>query len=163
SVFTAQSLTALVDRVTLKLQPGDKGGGGGLAADVLIRRNFPDTAYWNPAVVTGDDGTAKVTLTLPDNLTTWRMTARGLTAATRVGQAPSDLAAPRPLLVRPALPRFLTVGDKLTIQAVVQNNTANAIDATVTLDAAAKSEGDVALQLGADTKQSVQVPANGTA
>src|SRR5204863_6023570 len=32
-VFTSQSLTALVDRVTLKLQPGDKGGGGGVNSD----------------------------------------------------------------------------------------------------------------------------------
>jgi len=165
-VFTSQSLTALVDRVTLKLQPGDKGGGGGVNSEVLIRRNFPDTAYWNPSVVTGDDGTAKVTLKLPDNLTTWRMTARGLTADTRVGQASSDLIATKPLLVRPALPRFLTAGDKLAIQAVVQNNTANAIDATVTLEVAAQDAqagANPLLKLSADAKQSVQVPANSTA
>src|SRR5262249_27556560 len=170
-VFTSQSLTALVDRVTLKLQPGDKGGGGGVNSDVLIRRNFPDTAYWNPSVVTGDDGTAKVTLTLPDNLTTWRMTARGLTADTRVGQATADLAATRPLLIRPALPRFLTAGDKLAIQAVVQNNTPNAIDATVTLELEETGrQGDqetgkpgMLVQMSADAKQSVQVPANSTA
>jgi alpha-2-macroglobulin len=161
-VFTANSLTALVDRVTLKLQPGDKGGGGGIASDVLIRRNFPDTAYWNPALVTGDDGTASVTLTLPDNLTTWRMTARGLTADTRVGQVTNDLVATRPLLVRPALPRFLTVGDTLTIQAVVQNSTASPIQATVTLDLSGQG-GPAPIELGADAKQTVQVPANGTA
>jgi hypothetical protein len=165
-VFTASSLTALVDRVTLKLQPGDKGGGGGLAADVLIRRNFPDTAYWNPKVVTGDDGSAKVTLTLPDSLTTWRMTARALTADTRVGQATADLVATRPLLARPSLPRFLTVGDQVTLQAVIHNNTAGAIDATVTLDAGSQASADagvVALKLSGATRQSIQVPANGTA
>ncbi len=165
-VFTSQSLTALVDRVTLKLQPGDKGGGGGVNSDLLIRRNFPDTAYWNPSVVTGDDGTAKVTLKLPDNLTTWRMTARGLTADTRVGQATNDLVATKPLLVRPALPRFLTTGDKLAIQAVVQNNTANAIDATVALEIVAQDAQAGAsplLKLSADARQSIQVPANSTA
>jgi len=163
AVFTAPSLTALVDRVTLKLQPGDKGGGGGLAAEVLVRRNFPDTAYWNPSVTTADDGTAKVSLTLPDSLTTWTMTARGLTADTRVGQITTNLMATKPLLVRPSLPRFLTVGDKLALQAVVQNNTANAIDATVTLDTSAQGEGNAQLKLNAEAKQTVQVPANGTA
>ncbi len=163
AVFTAPSLTALVDRVTLKLQPGDKGGGGGLASEVLVRRNFPDTAYWNPSVTTADDGTAKVTLTLPDSLTTWRMTARGLTADTRVGQTTADLIATKPLLVRPSLPRFLTVGDKLTLQAVVQNNTANPIDATVTIDTGAAAEGAAQLKLSADAEQSVQVPANSSA
>jgi len=119
-----------------------------------VRSNFPDTAYWNPALVTGDDGTGKVTLTLPDNLTTWRMSARGLTADTRVGQATQDLVATRPLLVRPTLPRFLTVGDELTISVVIHNNTANAISAQVTFDAGG-------LTLGAPAQQTVQVPANG--
>ncbi|WP_409570018.1 Ig-like domain-containing protein [Kouleothrix sp.] len=161
-VFTAPSLTALVDRVTLKIQPGDKGGGGGAGGEVLLRRNFPDTAYWNPTVVTAADGTAKVTLALPDSLTTWRMSARGISADTRVGQATTDIVATRPLLIRPTLPRFLTVGDKLTLQAVVQNTTASPIDATVTLDQA-QDNGRVALRLSGEAQQRVQVPANGTA
>ena len=161
-VFTAPSLTALVDRVTLKLQPGDKGGGGGLGADVLLRRNFPDTAYWNPSVVTAADGTAQVKLTLPDSLTTWRMTARGLSADTRVGQTSADLVATKPLLLRPSLPRFLTVGDTLSLQAVVQNTGTSPIEATVTLEQA-QDNGRVALTLKGDARQTVSVPANGTA
>ena len=161
-VLTANSLTALVDRVTLKLQAGDKGGGGGGPEEVLVRREFPDTAYWNPALVTGDDGTAQVTLRLPDSLTTWRMTARALTADTRVGQATHDLVATRPLLVRPSLPRFLTVGDQLTLQAVVHNNTASAIDAVVELAIAAPGESQP-VELDGPAQQSVQVPANGQA
>jgi hypothetical protein len=164
-VFTANTLTALVDRMTLKLQPGGKGGGGGDAAKVLVRRDFPDTAYWNPTLVTGDDGTASVTVTLPDSLTTWRMTARGVTQNTLVGQSTQELIATRPLLARPTLPRFLTVGDQPTLQAVVQNTTDKPIDAAITLSAAAGSEGAGAtpIQINADTQQTVQVPANGTA
>lgn len=168
-VFTAQSLTALVDRVTLKIQPGAKGGGGGSAGEVLVRRNFPDTAYWNPTLVTGADGSASVKVTLPDNLTTWRMSARALTADTLVGQASSDLVASRPLLARPSLPRFLTSGDTLSLQAVVQNNTAGPIDATIRLEAAAAPTAQSAgaappapVQLNDPAEQRVSVPANGT-
>ncbi len=156
-VFTAQSLTALVDRVTLRLQPGSKGGGGGAGSDVLLRRDFPDTAYWNPTLLTADDGTASVTVTLPDSLTTWRMTARGLTADTLVGQASQEIIATRPLLLRPSLPRFLTVGDKLNLRAVVQNSTNAAIDATATIGL----EGDAQIALSSDAEQRVQVDANG--
>ncbi|GAB4205545.1 MAG: hypothetical protein OHK0022_31720 [Roseiflexaceae bacterium] len=167
AVFTSQSLTALVDRVTLKLQPGAKGGGGGQAAEVLVRRNFPDTAYWNPSLVTGADGTASVTVELPDSLTTWRLNARAISADTLVGQASSELVATRPLLVRPSLPRFLTDGDQLTLQAVLQNNTASPIEATVTLRAAAAaSAGEGAaspVQLQDAAEQRITVPANGTA
>ncbi len=158
AIQTSQSLTALVDRVTSKLQPGDKGGGGADAGPPL-RREFPDTAYWNPSVVTAADGTAQVTVALPDSLTTWRMTARGLTTDTRVGQATSDIVATRPLFVRPALPRFLTAGDTPTLQAVVQNTTNAAIDATVLLEIAGDQAS--AFTLDAPARQNVQVPAGG--
>jgi uncharacterized protein YfaS (alpha-2-macroglobulin family) len=162
-VMTAQSLTALVDRVTLKLQPGSKGGGGGAAGEVLVRRDFPDTAYWNPALVTGADGTAMVSVTLPDSLTTWRMTARGISADTLVGQAGQDVVASRPLLVRPSLPRFLTVGDKPSFQAVLHNSTANAIDADATLELIAAEGVTQTVKLTGDAEQRVNVPAGGTA
>ncbi|HYF64444.1 MAG TPA: alpha-2-macroglobulin family protein, partial [Herpetosiphonaceae bacterium] len=152
-VFTSSSLTALVDRVALRGQAGSKGGGGGAAAETLVRQNLPDTAYWNPAVVTGPDGKAQVTLTLPDNLTTWRLTARGLTADTRVGEASGDLVASLPLLIRPSLPRFLTVGDQVTLQAVVQNTTAGPIEATVNLNPGV-------LVLDGPAEQQVSVAAN---
>jgi alpha-2-macroglobulin len=153
-VRTSQTIIGLVDRVTLHLEPGEKGGGGGMAEEVLARRDFPDTAYWNPALVTDDQGNAKVTLTLPDNLTTWRLTARGLTRDTLVGQETSDVVATLPLFVRPSLPRFLTAGDLPTLQAVVHNTTPSAIETDVTLEVAG-------LHLDTPVQQTVEVPANG--
>jgi len=60
---------------------------------------------------------------LPDNLTTWRMTARGVTADTRVGQASVDVVSTKDLLIRPVVPRFFVVGDRAELGAVVHNNT----------------------------------------
>lgn len=156
-VFTSSPLTALVDRVTLRLQPGDKGGGGGLEAPLDIRRDFPDTAFWNPALVTGDDGMAQFSVTLPDNLTTWRLTARAITADTLVGEQTIDIVASKPLLLRPTLPRALTVGDRPVLQAVVQNTTNTAIEATVQVTP------NPALTIDSAVEQRVNVPANGTA
>lgn len=153
-VFTAQSLTALVDRVSLRLDDGAKGGGGGLGADMLVRRDFPDTAYWNPTLVTANDGTATITVTLPDNLTTWRMTARAITADTLVGDSSSDILATQSLLIRPTLPRFLTAGDKPVIQAVVHNASDEVIDATATIQVSG-------LNITTPAEQQVRVPAQG--
>lgn len=153
-VFTAQSLTALVDRVSLRLDAGAKGGGGGMGSDMLVRRDFPDTAYWNPTLVTASDGTATITVTLPDSLTTWRMTARAITANTLVGESSSDILATQSLLIRPTLPRFLTAGDKPVIQAVVHNTTDEAIDATATIQVSG-------LNITTPTEQQVRVPAQG--
>lgn len=154
-VITSQSLVSLVNRVTHNLEASGKGGGGGLGAEApIVRRDFADTAYWDAAVVTDEDGEARVTVTLPDNLTTWRMTARGLTEDTLVGQATSDVVSTLNLRIRPSLPRFLTVGDEPLLQAVIHNTSSRAAEVAITLEA----DG---LDLSTDSTQTVAVPADG--
>ncbi len=137
SVRTASTLNVNVDRITAKVTAAEaKGGGGGgeaLADAQFTRRNFKDTAYWNAVVQTGADGRARVQIILPDNLTTWRMTARAITPDTRVGEAINEVVATKPLLVRPVTPRFFVAGDTVTIGAVVNNNTTADLDARVAL------------------------------
>jgi uncharacterized protein YfaS (alpha-2-macroglobulin family) len=90
-------------------------------AEPTIRKEFKDTAYWQPDVVTGGDGKATVSFKLPDNLTTWRATARGVTADTRVGSAVQKTIARKDVIMRLEMPRFLTEGDTVTISGVVHN------------------------------------------
>jgi uncharacterized protein YfaS (alpha-2-macroglobulin family) len=116
--------------------PGMGSGGGKGAGDfgvMDVREDFPDTAFWDAHVQTGSDGEAKVTVTLPDNLTTWRMDARAVTLDTKVGQTEHDLISTRPLLVRPQTPRFFVVGDQVRLGAAVHNNTEQALTVQVEL------------------------------
>ena len=92
-------------------------------ANIRVRRQFADTAYWNPFVATDSSGKAQVSFVMPDNLTTWRATARGITAQTLVGSATRDVTATMPLLVRLTLPRFYVQGDQATVSAIVHNYT----------------------------------------
>lgn len=87
----------------------------------VIRKLFKDTAYWQPAIVTGADGKAIVKVDLPDNLTTWRATARAVTADTRVGVATSKVVERKDVIIRLATPRFLTAGDTVTLSGIVHN------------------------------------------
>ena len=50
-----------------------------------IRKAFPDTAFWAADLVTDAAGKAQAKVEFPDSLTTWRATARGVTADTQVG------------------------------------------------------------------------------
>ncbi len=115
--------------------PGGMGGGGGAAPEV-VRENFPDTAYWNAEVLTDANGDAQVTMTLPDNLTTWQVDLRGVTQNTLVGQAQAQIVTTKELLIRPVTPRFLVVDDHAMLAAVVQNNTSSSLDTNVSLQAA---------------------------
>lgn len=86
-----------------------------------VRRLFKDTAFWQPDVVTDSAGRATVKFQLPDNLTTWRATARAVTADTRVGSAVEKVVSRKDVIMRLAMPRFLTEGDTVTISGVVHN------------------------------------------
>ena len=90
-------------------------------SEPTIRREFKDTAFWQPDVVTGGDGKATDNFKLPDNLTTWRATARAVTADTRVGSAVQKTIARKDVIMRLEMPRFLTEGDTVTISGVVHN------------------------------------------
>ncbi|MEP6818328.1 MAG: MG2 domain-containing protein [bacterium] len=86
-----------------------------------IRKNFKDTAFWQPDVVTGPDGKATVKVNLPDNLTTWRATARGVTADTKVGATKYKVVARKDVIMRLETPRFVTQGDTVTLSGIVHN------------------------------------------
>jgi uncharacterized protein YfaS (alpha-2-macroglobulin family) len=86
-----------------------------------IRKNFKDTAFWQPDVVTGADGRATVKVNLPDNLTTWRATARGVTADTKVGATNYKVVARKDVIMRLETPRFVTQGDTVTLSGIVHN------------------------------------------
>ncbi len=90
-------------------------------ANPLIRKIFKDTAFWQPDLVTGADGKATVKFDLPDNLTTWRATARAVTADTKVGVAVSKVVERKDVIIRVAMPRFLTAGDTVTLSGIVHN------------------------------------------
>ena len=138
--------------------PPGRGGGGGGAAPVSTptRSQFADTAYWNAALQTDESGTARVTLKLPENLTTWRADVRGLTGDTRVGQGTGDLIAAKPLVIRPAAPRFVVLGDHIGLTAVVNNNTQADLQASARLEVAGFTLDDPNLAV-----QPVTVPAGG--
>jgi alpha-2-macroglobulin len=93
----------------------------GELAQPTIRKDFKDTAFWQPNVVTGRDGRATVQVKLPDNLTTWRATVRGVTADTRVGAARQTVIARKDVIMRLETPRFFTQGDTVTLSGIVHN------------------------------------------
>jgi hypothetical protein len=130
-VRTGLSLAASAQR--LRYMAGGLGGGGGDDVPAVVREDFPDTAYWNPVVLTDANGEASLTIRLPDSLTTWQVLARGLTEDTRVGEAEVELVTTKDVLVRPVTPRFLVAGDHVQLAAVVNNNTGSKLQAEVTL------------------------------
>jgi uncharacterized protein YfaS (alpha-2-macroglobulin family) len=103
--------------------------------DPTVRRDFKDTAFWQPDVVTGSDGKAIVKFKLPDNLTTWRATARAITADTRVGSTVEKVVARKDLILRLETPRFVTSGDTVTLSGIVHNYLSSNKQTQISLEA----------------------------
>lgn len=98
-----------------------------------IRKEFPDTAFWVADVETSSAGEATLGFTYPDSLTTWRATARGVTADTKLGQAVERAVVRKDLIVVPAVPRFLTEGDTVRTPMLVRNYTSDSKSAVVSV------------------------------
>mgnify|MGYP005842515257 CR=1 FL=1 len=157
-VNTATTLVTSADRLTLERAREGKGGGGGGMAGEMVRQDFPETAFWDPVVRTDPDGRARVTVTLPDNLTTWRMRGQAVTADTRVGKAQADIVTNLDVLVRPVTPRFMVIGDRPTLGAVLHNNTDEDLTMVVRLGAegVTVSEGEQTVAVAAHDRETVQ-------
>lgn len=161
SVWTSVSIVTSIEDfnalIAEKIAEGERSGSGGGKGEgdlgvLEVRGNFPDTAYWNARVETGEDGKESVKITLPDNLTTWRMDARAVSSDTLVGQTITDIVTTKPLLVRPQTPRFFVIGDQSTVGAAVHNNT----DQPMSVDVAIEAKG---VTLKNDPKVTIDVPA----
>lgn len=140
-IFTSVSLNNNVDQQTQEILNTVKGGGGGGPESGIfkVRTKFVDTPLWTDQI-TDANGELKLKVTLPENLTTFRLDLRAVTNAdtevgtTLVGQEYIDILSTKRLLVRPITPRFFTLGDTTTLVAIVNNNTDTAQEVTARID-----------------------------
>jgi len=100
-------------------KPGDQGGPG--LMEPVVRKNFADTALWTAALTTNADGIAEVKLTMPENLTAWKVRVWAMGPGTKVGQGEAEVVTKKDLIVRLQAPRFFVQKDEVVLSANVHN------------------------------------------
>jgi len=98
----------------------------GFAADEAtaaprVRRDFPETLFWAPEVITDDNGVAVIELNLADSITTWRLSASAVTANGELGGGQFPVKVFQPFFVDLDLPYALTRRDEVGVPMVVYN------------------------------------------
>ncbi len=126
AVFTGELRTLLVHQTPFypsRVEPLT--GGGGLSADIVakLRRRFQAVAYFNPRVRTDAQGKARVSFTLPDNITSYRVFAVALDRGSRFASVERQLLATKDFYLEPGLPGFFTRGDRFKFQVSATNTT----------------------------------------
>ena len=86
-----------------------------------VRKTFADTAFWAASVTTNNDGLAEVALTMPEQLTGWKVKCWAMGLGTRVGQGEAEITTKKNLLVRLQAPRFFVQKDEVVLSANVHN------------------------------------------
>lgn len=107
---------------------GTKGGGGegGDGSPINLsetRKNFLDVAYRSGSVLTDKQGKKSLTFTLPDNLTTWMVEVIGTTQQGEMDSTRTFFKVGKEVVLNVNLPKFLTLGDRITIPASTISNT----------------------------------------
>lgn len=78
-----------------------------------VRKNFAETAYFNPTLRTDAEGKASISFILPSSLTEWTFNAFAFDRTLNSGTLTDKVVARKQLNAQVATPRFLREGDRI--------------------------------------------------
>lgn len=90
-------------------------------ADVEIRSNFNETAFFYPQLKTDEEGNVIISFTVPQALTRWKMMGLAHTKDLKSGTILNELVTSKDLMIIPNAPRFFREGDNLNFTAKITN------------------------------------------
>lgn len=123
SHFAARDTRAMVfgDLPFAELPGGDEGEEGASLLDrQTVRKNFQAVPFYAASIPIGPDGVARVPVQLSDDLTNFLVRAKAISGAERFGFATGRIEIRQPVVVQPALPRFVRPGDLFSATAVAR-------------------------------------------
>lgn len=93
----------------------------GERTEVRVRKDFRDTAFFTAQGKTGTDGIGRLAVTLPDNLTEWRITTHAHSSAGLAGSERSKITVSKDFALRLTRPRFMRERDQARLRLLVSN------------------------------------------
>jgi uncharacterized protein YfaS (alpha-2-macroglobulin family) len=110
--------------VTTTGQPagGASGAGGTSGSDEpRVRKDFPETLYVNPQLITGSDGKASISIDMADSITDWRVSSLAHTLGGKLGGGVGAIRVFQEFFVDIDFPATLTRGDEVSFPVAVYN------------------------------------------
>jgi len=92
-----------------------------------LRYDFKDYAYWEPNLITDENGEASFRVKFPDNITAWKGYALGMDKKMRSGVGFAETRAFKPIAAQLAVPRFLIAGDEVAVIGKSSNYTPDSL------------------------------------
>ena len=92
-----------------------------LVEKVQLRTNFAETAFFYPQLRTDANGDVNIEFTLPESLTEWKFMGLAHTKDMDYGSLVDKVVASKKLMLQSNLPRFVRVGDLVSVSASLIN------------------------------------------
>ena len=102
--------------------------------NVQLRSNFAETAFFYPQLRTDAQGEVNIEFTLPESLTEWKFMGLAHTRDMDYGSIVAKAVASKDFMLQPNLPRFVRVGDEVTVAASLVNLSDKKIQGTVRME-----------------------------
>lgn len=115
--------------------------------DLLLRRDFSETAFFCPQLRTDAAGNVNLEFTLPESLTEWRFIGLAHTKDMDHGLITARATASKEFMLQPHWPRFVRVGDKVTLAASLMNFSSKKVEGIIRMELLdAKTEKTIAVR-----------------
>lgn len=102
--------------------------------DVPVRENFAETAFFYPQLRTNPEGEVSLSFTLPESLTQWKFLGLSHTRKMDWGKIEAVATASKDFMISPNMPRFVRIGDAVSIAANIINLTGKEISGTAVME-----------------------------
>lgn len=124
-----KAMGVMADAPINAVPESEQGSGGELqpAEDIEIRDNFAETAFFYPQLHTDKQGNVTVSFLLPQSLTQWKFMGFSHTRTMDWGKIEATATASKDFMISPNMPRFVRVGDQVSIAANIINLTGKEI------------------------------------
>ena len=89
--------------------------------EMKLRSNFAENAFFYTYLRTNKNGEVSFSFTLPESLTTWKFMGLAYTQDMDYGQITSKVVESKEFMLQPNMPRFVRVGDEVSLSASLIN------------------------------------------
>lgn len=137
SVYGGDSRALLMDPVTYSVK--NLQGGDADEEKENERKDFRPTAFFEPCLITDENGQATVTFKMPDSLTTYRITAFGVKDDVFCLQE-DEIRVQNPINIQQVQPKRLRERDTAECGVLITNLSGEGQDVTVTLEVLSPTE-----------------------
>ena len=119
-----------------------------------VRQYFPETWYWNPALITDENGDANLSVSAPDSITTWLLRAVASDKNGELGYTQRNITVFKEFFIEPDIPTSIVAGDIFRLRVMAYNYNSTPADVTISLTPSSWFSADNR------TIQEITVPAN---